>query len=78
VIRRLKSSEYRLYSRKVDPKTHKRKNLGRSNHAKRLRSTSARCNISSIMFEVKRPRSDARRHDAREMGALRTAFVVSG
>jgi hypothetical protein len=28
IIRKLKSGEYRLYSRNVDPKTHKRKNLG--------------------------------------------------
>jgi len=28
MIRKLKSGEYRIYSRKVDPKTHKRKNLG--------------------------------------------------
>ena len=28
MIRKLKSSEYRLYSRKLDPKTHKRRNLG--------------------------------------------------
>jgi hypothetical protein len=28
MIRRLKSGEYRLYSRKRDPKTGKRKNLG--------------------------------------------------
>ena len=28
MIRKLKSGEDRLYSRKVDPKTHKRKNLG--------------------------------------------------
>jgi hypothetical protein len=28
VIRKLASGEYRLYSRKVDPKTHKRRNLG--------------------------------------------------
>jgi hypothetical protein len=28
VIRRLKSGEYRLYSRKKDPKTGKRRNLG--------------------------------------------------
>jgi len=28
VIRKLKSGEYRLYSRKEDPKTGKRKNLG--------------------------------------------------
>jgi len=28
MIRKLKSGKYRLYSRKVDPKTKKRKNLG--------------------------------------------------
>ena len=28
MIRKLKSGQYRLYSRKVDPKTNKRKNLG--------------------------------------------------
>ncbi|QFY62943.1 hypothetical protein FZ934_21640 (plasmid) [Rhizobium grahamii] len=28
MIRKLKSGEYRLYSRKVDPNTHKRRNLG--------------------------------------------------
>lgn len=28
MIRKLSSGEYRLYSRKIDPSTHKRKNLG--------------------------------------------------
>jgi len=28
MIRKLKSGDYRLYSRKVDPKTQKRRNLG--------------------------------------------------
>lgn len=28
MIRKLASGEYRIYSRKIDPKTHKRKNLG--------------------------------------------------
>lgn len=28
MIRQLKSGEYRLYSRKLDPKTRKRRNLG--------------------------------------------------
>jgi hypothetical protein len=28
MIRKLKSGEYRLYSRKLDPQTRKRKNLG--------------------------------------------------
>jgi hypothetical protein len=31
MIRKLKSGEYRLYSRKVDPKTKKRRNLGTFN-----------------------------------------------
>ncbi len=28
MIRKLKSGKYRLYSRKLDPRTHKRRNLG--------------------------------------------------
>ena len=28
MIRKLKSGQYRLYSRKTDPKTHRRRNLG--------------------------------------------------
>jgi hypothetical protein len=28
MIRKLSSGKYRLYSRKLDPKTHKRRNLG--------------------------------------------------
>lgn len=28
MIRKLASGTYRLYSRKIDPKTHKRRNLG--------------------------------------------------
>jgi len=31
MIRKLKSGEYRLYSRKKDAKTHKRRNLGTFN-----------------------------------------------
>lgn len=31
MIRKLKSGKYRLYSRKVDPRTGKRKNLGTFN-----------------------------------------------
>ena len=31
MIRKLKSGQYRLYARKVDPKTGKRKNLGTFN-----------------------------------------------
>ena len=28
MIRKLKTGQYRIYSRKIDPKTNKRKNLG--------------------------------------------------
>lgn len=28
MIRKLKSGQYRLYSRKINPKTHRRRNLG--------------------------------------------------
>jgi hypothetical protein len=28
MIRKLPSGDYRLYSRKIDPRTHKRRNLG--------------------------------------------------
>lgn len=28
MIRKLDSGQYRLYSRKIDPKTHRRRNLG--------------------------------------------------
>jgi hypothetical protein len=31
MIRKLASGKYRLYSRKLDPRTHKRKNLGTFN-----------------------------------------------
>jgi hypothetical protein len=34
MIRKLKSGEYRLYSRKLDPKTGKRRNLGTFNSRK--------------------------------------------
>jgi len=38
MIRRLQTGEYRLYSRKVDPKTGKRRNLGTfKTHAAALR-----------------------------------------
>jgi hypothetical protein len=35
MIRKLKSGEYRLYSRKVNPKTGKRRNLGTFNTRKK-------------------------------------------
>lgn len=48
MIRKLASGEYRLYSRKVNPKTGKRRNLGTFKSARRPRSMSATCNISSV------------------------------
>lgn len=47
MIRKLASGEYRLYSRKVNPKTGKRRNLGTFKSRAAARSTSARCSISS-------------------------------
>jgi hypothetical protein len=46
MIRKLKSGEYRLYSRKKDKKTGKRRNLG-TFATREARSTSAKCSISS-------------------------------
>jgi hypothetical protein len=37
MIRKLKSGEYRLYSRKKDPKTNKRRNLGTFNSLERAK-----------------------------------------
>lgn len=47
MIRKLKSGEYRLYSRKSDPKTGRLRNLGTSLHGIKRNSTSARFNSSS-------------------------------
>ena len=47
MIRKLKSGEYRLYSRKVYPRTGKRRTSAHSGRARRRRSTSARCTSSS-------------------------------
>jgi hypothetical protein len=48
MIRKLKSGEYRLYSRKKNLKTGKRRNLGRFERARQPRLTNARCNSSSV------------------------------
>ena len=42
MIRKLKSGEYRLYSRKKNPKTGKRRNLGTFNTQREGRSARAR------------------------------------
>ena len=47
MIRKLKSGGYRLYSRKVDPKTGKRRNLGTFRRAPRPKNTSVPFNSSN-------------------------------
>lgn len=47
MIRKLKDGKYRLYSRKKDEKTGKRRNLETFDAARLRRSTNARCSISS-------------------------------
>jgi hypothetical protein len=47
MIRKLSCGKYRLYSRKVNPRTKRRRNLGTFNTRAPLRSTSVRCSISS-------------------------------
>lgn len=47
MIRKLKDGKYRLYSRKKDEKTGKRRNLGTFETREAAESMSARCSISS-------------------------------
>ena len=48
MIRKLSSGKYRLYSRKKNPKTGRRRNLGTfGSAARRPKSTRTRCSISS-------------------------------
>jgi hypothetical protein len=47
MIRKLKSGQYRLYSRKLDPKTGRRRNLGTFGSRAAAENTSGRCNSSS-------------------------------
>jgi hypothetical protein len=47
MIRKLTQGTYRLYSRKIDPKTKRRRNLGSSKRAQRQKSTSAMSSTSS-------------------------------
>ena len=46
MIRKLAGGRWRLYSRKKNPRTGKRRNLGTFTTKKARRSTSARCSIS--------------------------------
>jgi hypothetical protein len=52
MIRKLKSGQYHLYSRKKDPKTGKLRNLEPLEHVKGQRLRSVRCNTSSATGEV--------------------------
>ena len=47
MIRKLPSGKYRLYSRKKNPKTGRRRNLGTFAATPRRSSMSVRCNISN-------------------------------
>jgi hypothetical protein len=47
MIRKLANGKYRLYSKKKNPKTGKRKNLGTFNRAPRRKNTNAMCSTSS-------------------------------
>jgi hypothetical protein len=49
MIRKLKSGGYRLYSRKVNPKTGRRRNLVTFRTRARPKSTSAPCSTSSVI-----------------------------
>ncbi|MGZ5435826.1 MAG: hypothetical protein ACXWID_13810 [Pyrinomonadaceae bacterium] len=53
MIRKLKSGKYRLYSRKKDPKTGKRRNLGKFATKEATKNTSVRCSTSSeVKFRI--------------------------
>ena len=52
MIRKLASGEYRLYSRKKDPKTGKRRNLVPSTRALRPRNTSGQSSISNATISL--------------------------
>jgi len=52
MIRKLKLGGYRLYSRKKDPKTQKRKNLGTFDTREEVNGTSVPCSTSNATREV--------------------------
>jgi hypothetical protein len=57
MIRKLKNGQYRIYSRKFDEKTGKRRNLGTFATREQAERTSATYNISSIIGGEAAPRS---------------------
>jgi len=52
MIRKLKSGEYRLYSRTKDAKTGRRRNLGTFSSRAAAEKHGARCNISSVIEQI--------------------------
>ena len=56
MIRKLRTGEYRLYSRKANPKTGKRRNLGTFKSRAATEKPSARCSISSGIKISRQPR----------------------
>ncbi len=52
MIRKLKSGEYRLYSRKVNPKTNKRRNLGTFDSLEAAKKHEREFSVSNFQFSV--------------------------
>ena len=83
MIRKLKSGGYRLYSKKVDPKTGKRRNLGTFKTRARPRPTSGPSSSSSAAVEAATPGSGrefamATEPDRRSRGCLVGLGVLVG
>jgi hypothetical protein len=66
MIRKLASGKYRLYSRKKDPKTGRRRNLGTFASPPPRRSTNAPCNFSSEVDPLSSPRCAGRGRERSE------------
>ena len=87
MIRKLASGEYRLYSRKKNPRTGKRRNLGTFKSRAPPNSTSAKCSTSSgIVREHVHPVAAAASHGNRAIlggwmrryiGGLRSGSTIS-
>ena len=81
MIRKLKSGEYRLYSRKKNPKTGKRRNLGTFSVWKRPRPMSAQCSTSNAIKGENMPsekqRSAARKNIKKAASAARKKRTIA-
>jgi hypothetical protein len=62
MIRKLQSGEFRLYSRKKDPRKGKRRNLGPSSRSPPRSGTSAPCSSSSGTEAAMAPKRTAKRN----------------